>query len=469
MHVWNILEHGAVADGTTKCTAAFAKAIAACGLAGGGRVLVPKGTYVTGPITLHSNVDLHLAEGATVNFSKDRDDYPLVVTDYEGEQAVRAASPIMGTDLRNVSITGDGTFDGQGEVWRPVKKKKVTEDSWRSLIASGGAVDSAGAIWYPTAAAMTGIEVAQKLRERAVPLRAEDYLPARDALRPNMVKLTRCKNVVLDGPTFRNSGAWNVHLLLCENVEIRHVTILNDWNAQNGDALDMDSCRNVTVTDSLFDAGDDAICIKSGKNEAGRARGVPCENVSISNCTVLHGHGGVVIGSEMSGGVRNVHVTNCLFKGTDIGLRFKTTRGRGGVVENVDVSNIVMYDIRTEAISINMYYWIEGQPKPEPVSERTPAFRDFRIANVVCHGANRALEVRGLPEMPVERISLENVRLKAKRGAMLDDCKDVTLSGVHLDIAEGPAFQCHNVTGLRMDRLETRGPAEPITQRVGDL
>ena len=464
-----ISDFGGVPDGKHKNTEAFARAIAACGVANQKRVVVPPGTWLTGPIQLQSNLELHLETGATVLFSKDHDDFPLVVTDYEGEQAVRCMSPIWGTDLVNVAITGGGTFDGQGEAWRPVKKKKVSAEEWKKLVASGGAIDDAGAIWYPTRQARDGIAIAQQLRARGLPLRESDYVPARDALRPNMVKLTRVRGLTLDGPTFKNSAAWNVHLLLCENVSIRNVTVLNDWNAQNGDALDMDSCRNVSVTDSLFDAGDDAICIKSGKDEAGRRRGVPCENIKIENCTVLRGHGGVTIGSEMSGGVRNVSVRNCNFRGTDIGLRFKTTRGRGGVVENVDIANVVMHDIRYDAISINMYYWIAGEPVPEPVSERTPAFRDFSIRNVVCHGASRALEIRGLPEMPVERIKLENVRIKAKRGAMLDDVKDVVLSGVKIEAEQGPAIACHNVTGLWMDRLDSRGPAEPITERVGDL
>jgi polygalacturonase len=350
-----------------------------------------------------------------------------------------------------------------------VKRKKSTPDEWKKLIASGGAVDQAGEIWYPTAAALKGEAINQQLRARDLPLRESDYKEARDALRPNMVKITRSKNVTLDGPTFQNSAAWNVHLLLCESVTIQNVKILNEWNAQNGDALDMDSCKDATVRNSFFDAGDDAITIKSGKDEAGRKRGVPCENITIENCTVLRGHGGVVIGSEMSGGVRNVAVRNCIFRGTDIGLRFKTTRGRGGVVENIDIANIVMYDIRLDAISLNMYYWISGDPVPEPVSERTPAFRDFSIRNVVCHGAKRAFELRGLPEMPVERIRLENIRIKATRGAAIDDAKDVTLSGIKLDIAEGPAIQCRNVRGLKMDGVDSNSPAEPITERVGDL
>jgi polygalacturonase len=467
--VWNILEHGGVSDGKTKNTAAFARAINACAIAGGGRVFVPPGIWLTGPVELKSNIDLHLAAGATILFSRDFDDYPLTLTDYEGQQAVRCTSPIWGNDLRNVSITGDGVIDGSGDAWRPMKRKKVTSEEWKTLIGSGGAVDEKGEMWWPTSAGLKGEAIAEKLRISGVPLRESDYREARDALRPNMVKITRTNNLTLDGPTFKNSAAWNVHLLLCENVTIKNVKILNDWNAQNGDALDLDSCKNVTVTDSLFDAGDDAICIKSGKNEAGRARGVPSENITIENCTVLHGHGGVTVGSEMSGGVRNVSVRNCLFRGTDIGLRFKTTRGRGGVVENIDIANIVMYDIRCEAISLNMYYWISGEPVPEPVSERTPAFRDFSIRNVVCHGAARALEIRGLPEMPVERIAMENLRIRAARGLAIDDAKDITISGMKLDIAEGAAIQCRNVRNLKIDAVDSNGPAEPITERVGDL
>jgi polygalacturonase len=469
MNIHTLLDYNAVPDGKTKNTTTIARAIESCAKSGGGRVLIPPGIWLTGPIELKSNIDLHLAAGANLLFSRDFDDYPLTITDYEGQQAVRCTSPIWGNDLRNVSITGDGVIDGSGDAWRPIKRKKLAPDEWKKLIASGGAVDDAGKIWYPTVAALKGEAINQKLRSRGLPLRGEDYKEARDALRPNMVKIARSQNIVLDGPTFKNSAAWNVHLLLCENVTVNNVKILNDWNAQNGDALDMDSCKDVTVKNSFFDAGDDAICIKSGKDEAGRARGVPCENITIENCTVLHGHGGVTIGSEMSGGVRNVRVSNCLFRGTDIGLRFKTTRGRGGVVENIDIANIVMYDIRCEAISLNMYYWISGEPVPEPVSERTPTFRDFTIRNVVCHGANRALEIRGLPEMPVERIHLENIRIKAARGAAIDDAKDISIAGLKLDIADGAAIECRKVRNLKMEGVDSNGPAEAITERVGDL
>ncbi|MGB7158857.1 MAG: glycoside hydrolase family 28 protein [Tepidisphaeraceae bacterium] len=464
----NIIECGAVGDGATKCTESFANAIDAASRAGGGRVVVPKGTFLTGPIVLKSHIDLHLDDGATILFSRDFDDYPLVATDWEGLPDVRCISPIWGEGLMNVSITGKGTINGQGEAWRYVKRKKMTPQQWDQLIASGGVLNEERDIWYPTRNAREGLEIAEELRKSGRPLRVEDFVPARDTLRPNMVKLTRCKQVLLDGPTFTNSAAWNVHLLLCENAIVRNVTILNPWYSQNGDALDIDACRDVTVEHSVFDAGDDAICIKSGKDEPGRRRGVPCQNIAIRNCTVLHGHGGVTIGSEMSGGVRNVSVTNCLFRGTDIGLRFKTTRGRGGVVENVEVSNVAMHDIRHEAISLNMYYFMKD-PRPEPVSERTPIFRSFHFRNITCDGAARAIELRGLPEMPVENLTLENVRMRARQGALISDAKDVTLRNVHLDVGEVPAVHAHNVTNLKMDNVTGTGPFDTPTGHMGDL
>ena len=464
----NVAEHGAVADGQTKCTAAFAKAIDAASRAGGGRVVVPSGTYLTGPIVLKSHVELHVEDGATILFSRDYADYPLVGTDWEGLPDVRCMSPIWGEDLVNVAITGKGALNGQGEAWRPVKRKKMTGEQWEGLLASGGVLNEARDVWYPTRGARDGGKLVDELRASGRELRVDDFASAREALRPNMVKLTRCKQVLLDGPTFRNSAAWNVHLLLCQNVTVRNVTILNPWWSQNGDALDIDACRDVTIEHSTFDAGDDAICIKSGKDEPGRRRGVPCENVAIRNCTVLHGHGGVTIGSEMSGGVRNVSVTNCLFRGTDIGLRFKTTRGRGGVVENVDVTNIAMHDIRHEAIGINMYYFVKD-PRPEPVSERTPVFRSFRFGNITCDGAATAIELRGLPEMPVENMTLENVRMRAQRGAMLSDAKDVTLRNVVLDVGEVPAVYAHNIANLKMENVTGTGPFDQPTGHMGDL
>jgi DNA sulfur modification protein DndE len=463
MKVFNILDFGAVAGEKIRSTQAIADTIEACAQSGGGRVLVPAGTYLTGPIQLQSHVELHLEDGATILFSRDFDDYALTLTSWEGEDAVRCYSPVWGENLHDVAITGSGVFDGQGEAWRPVKKLKRTQQEWAELVASGGVVDQERGIWWPSQAAMQGESTVHKLRERGGPIRIEDYEPIRAYLRPNLVKLSNCRNLRLEGITFRNSPAWNVHLLLCENVTVQGVNIFNPWYAQNGDGIDIESCRNVLMSHCHLDVGDDGICLKSGKNEQGRKRGKPTENVTIRNCRVLHAHGGVTVGSEMSGGVRNIHVSNCNFEGTDIGLRFKTARGRGGIVENIEISNIEMKEIGGAAISFDMYYegkaWDEADNQikavaARPVDEGTPQFRQIHIRNVNCEYAQRAIEMRGLPEMPIENITLENIRIQAKEGLYLAEAKDITLRGVQVRAEKIPILNCHNVTNLTLQRVD---------------
>jgi len=460
--VFNVADYGAVGDGKTKNTQAIAEAIKAAAAARGGTVLFPPGTYLTGPIGLQSYVELHVEAGATILFSREYGDYPLVQTHYEGEQRVRCTAPIHGRDLCHVAITGQGVFDGQGQAWRPVKKSKMTAQQWADLLASGGATDESGKIWWPTARARDARAYLGKLRAGGKTPRLEDYEPVREFLRPCLLELTECRDVLLEGPTFQNSPAWNLHPLLCDGVTIRRVKVLNPWWSQNGDGLDLDSCRNCLVTDSHFDVGDDAICLKSGRDEAGQKLGRPTENVTISNCTVAHGHGGVVIGSEMSGGVRNIEVSNCVFLGTDVGLRFKTTRGRGGVVENVRISNVEMDGIPHDAILFDMYYggMAPGESEPgektervEPVSERTPRFRNFHITNVVCRSAGTAINLRGLPEMPIEAITIENSILAADRGVTIQDAKDIVLAGVQVEAKQPPVLQCHNVQNLTLQRF----------------
>ena len=448
--VFNVIDYGAVPDGKAKNTHAFASAIEAAA-EHGGRVLVPPGTYLTGPITLRSRVDLHVEAGATVTFSRQYADYPLVQTSFEGTERVRCAAPIHGRDLREVAITGKGVFDGQGQAWRPVKRSKMTPQQWEELLASGGVTDDASQIWWPTEQARDGRAYLDKLSAGGRTLRVEDYEPVRVMLRPCLMELTECRDVLLDGPTFQNSPGWNLHPLLCERVTVRNVTVLNPWWSQNGDGLDLDSCRDCLVTDSYFDVGDDAVCIKSGRDEAGRRLSRPSENITIRNCTVAHGHGGVVIGSEMSGGVRNIDVANCTFDGTDVGLRFKTTRGRGGIVENVRISNITMANIRDDAILFDMYY--AKQDRPEPLTERTPHFRNFHIANIVCRSAGRAATLRGLPERPIEAITLENAILVAEQGVSLSHATDITFVGVQVECRQPPVLQCRNVHNLVLRRF----------------
>ena len=265
---------------------------------------------------------------------------------------------------------------------------------------------------------------------------------------------------------------------MCEDVTIRNITVRNPWFSQNGDGLDLESCRNVTVTDSYFDVGDDAICLKSGKNEYGRKRGRACENIVITNCTVYHGHGGITIGSEMSGGVKNVFVDNCTFLGTDVGLRFKSTRGRGGVVENIHIQNVRMSDISTDAIRFNMFYG-GAAPKPgddsyqsvkAPVNDGTPQFKNITIKNVICEGADRAIWLQGLPEMAIQGITFEHLHMRAKQGMVCIDANQIKLKDVTIKSQASPAFTLYNSHHVQMHRVHrnTASVADEAFIRVDD-
>ena len=461
----NITNFGAVGDGHTLNTDAFARAIQACAQAGGGRVLVPAGIWFTGPIQLKSNIDLHLELGALILFSPRFEDYPLVRTAYEGSGSVRAMSPIYGVNLDNIAITGKGIIDGSGDAWRPVKKGKMTDAQWKKLVASGGAVDRQGNTWYPSVEAMNAPEFIKKLEQGGGPMALEKYAGARQYLRPAMVSLIECKRVLLDGPTFQNSPAWNIHPLMCEDLVIRNLTVLNPWYSQNGDGLDLESCRGAVVYNCSFDVGDDAICIKSGKDEAGRKRARPCEDIVIADCVVYHGHGGFTVGSEMSGGVRNISVRRCTFLGTDVGLRFKTTRGRGGVVEKIYISDIRMKDIPTDAIGFNMYYE-KNAPSPDPNSkndsvsrvptpanERTPRFQSIFLKNIVCTGAERAVLLEGLPEMAIRNIELENILISSRKGLECVDADQIRLKNVRILPRSGPVLSLKDSRNVTMEKM----------------
>jgi polygalacturonase len=473
----NILDFGAADDGKTDNSTAFANAINACAAAGGGHVIVPPGTWFTGRIRLKSNIDLHVDAGAVVQFSPSRDDYPLQIGNYEGLPTVICVSPLSGDNLHDVSITGAGIFDGHGEIWRPVRRNKVTEDQWDTLVQSGGVVDAQTATWYPTPIWITGKKVLDALKKSDHPPRIEDYRKYRDMLRPPLVCLSNSRNLVLDGPTFRNSPSWNVHLLYSEGITIRHVTIFNPYYAQNGDGIDIDSCRRVLLTDSSISAGDDVICLKSGRDAAGRRAGRPTENVTIARCALWTGHGGIAIGSEMSGGVRNVEVYDCTLSGTDNGIWFKTVRGRGGIVQNINIHDIEMWDIKNACVGMDMYYMIKSdqaatrlsesqqtdsvakplvvtQERPQPVVDGTPQFRDITIRNIVCHSAGIALQLRGLPELPLKNITIEDVQIFSKQGGAIIDADQITLRDVHIETPGVPGFQIQDTTHLTMQGVD---------------
>ncbi|MBN2000472.1 glycoside hydrolase family 28 protein [candidate division KSB1 bacterium] len=452
----NIVNLGAVGDGLTSNTKVFAEAIASCAEKGGGRVYVPPGIWLTGPIYLKSNIDLHLDEGALLLYSREFDDYPLIKNNFEGQAQYRCTSPVNAVDLENVAITGSGIIDGSGDAWRPVKRFKMTQRQWDELTGSGGVVNDDGSIWWPTETAMKGAEYLSSLKEKKN-ISAADVMPARDFLRPVMIRLVNCRNVLLDGPTFQNSPAWNIHPLMCENVIIRNITVRNPWYSQNGDGLDLESCKNVLVYASEFDVGDDAICLKSGKNEYGRRRSIPTENVVILNCKVYHGHGGVTTGSEMSGGIRNIWVSGCTFIGTDIGLRFKSTRGRGGIVEMMYFNNIHMIDIKNEAILIDLYY--ERAPNINsdipPVDEGTPIFRNISFQSITSINTGTSIVLRGLPEMPIGKINFNNLLMTGQSGIFCSFSEGIEFKNLDVFVQENPVIklqQCRSVQ-LETDRI----------------
>ncbi len=440
---FNIADYGAKGDGTSLCTDAFAKAIDELSAKGGGKLIVPQGVWFTGPIQLKSNVNLHLEKGAVILFSGDETLYPIIKTSFEGLETRRCMSPLSANGATNIAVTGQGAIDGNGVYWRPLKKSKVTASMWKKITSQGG-VFKRDDLWFPSEGYLKGDSLANMNVPQGLKTDKE-WESIRKFLRPVMVSLVNCKNVLLQDVIFENSPAWNIHPLMCENVILDNLLVRNPSYAQNGDGLDLESCKNALIVNCTFDAGDDGICIKSGKDADGRRRGKPCENVVIDGCTVFQGHGGFVVGSEMSGGVKNILVQNCQFLGTDVGLRFKSCRGRGGVVSNIYIKNISMFDIQADAVTFDLYYGgksvvevMESGEKANnvdmrPVDETTPEFRDIYIEDVVCRNANRALFFNGLPEKPIENINLKNIHITAQKKSEFNNCKGIHQENVVTD------------------------------------
>lgn len=449
----SITDFGGVPDGNTLNTECFERAIAHLAARGGGRLTVPFGVWYTGPIRLRSHINLHLERGALVLFSTDRSDYPLVESSFEGRSSRRCMSPVTAENAEHIAITGQGVFNGSGQVWRPVKKGKMTDGQWKKLCKEG-ALNRNRTIWYPTERICEIAENQDIHMGGAFRLNTDSaWNYVHDYLRPALLSLINCRNILIEDATFENSPGWNLHPLMCENITLRNVTVRNPWYSQNGDGLDLESCRNAVVTDCSFDVGDDAVCIKSGRDKEGRDRGMPTEKVVIDGCRVYHGHGGFVIGSEMSGGARDIAVRNCLFIGTDTGIRLKSGRGRGGVVENIHLSGISMAGIPGDAVTFDLYYGgkaTAGQ-SVTAADETTPCFRNIYMDNVTCRGAGRAVFLNGLPEMPISNIIIRDSRFVSQQGAVLNHVDGMTLENVRIMNSDGETVtKKDNVTNLRI-------------------
>ncbi|MGA2325116.1 MAG: glycoside hydrolase family 28 protein [Bryobacteraceae bacterium] len=431
--VCNVLDYGAKNDASARSTAAIKRAIEACTAAGGGTVYFPAGTYLTGAIELASNLVLDIDAGATIRFHTDLAEYPLVKGRLEGVEVLTPAPLIGGRNLENVTITGRGTLTTDNAEWRMRASDPEARKMWASVL---------------------------QRRERKEEVPEEDLRKAALALRPSMIRPMDSKNILIEGIHIVGSSMWTIHLLYCENVVVRNV-IVETFPGANTDGIDVDSSREVRISDSYFDTGDDAICIKSGKDADGRRVGRPTENVTITNCTVRRAHGAVVLGSETAGGIRNVVASNIVSKGTDHGIRIKSGRGRGGLIENIRFDNWVIENPGREAIIVTNYY---TRVPVEPVSERTPVFRNIAISNVTVSGAPAVASIEGLPEMPVWGLRITDLIGSGRRGLRAFNTEGLELRNVRLEAADGPAFLIRDSAGLDLDRVESRQPnaAAPV-------
>jgi len=372
---FDVTKYGAKGNGDTDCTQAFRKAIDACSKAGGGRVVVPAGTYITGPIHLKSHVNLHVAEGATISFFTSAEDYlPAVYTRFEGTECLNYSPLVYAFEQENIAITGSGTLDGNAQItnwwrWKWTQKPDVT----------------------------TLCEQAEK----GVPVH-ERVFGEGHKLRPNMIQPYRCRNILIEGVTIKNSPMWHIHPVLSENITVRNVRVAG--HGPNNDGCNPESCRDVLIENCFFDTGDDCIAIKSGRNADGRRVNVASENIVVRNCTMKDGHGGVVLGSEISGSVRNVFVENCVMDSPNLdrGLRIKTNSMRGGVVENIFMRNVDMPQVREAALKIN-YFYQEGDTGPFP-----PTVRNIFMTDVRCGKSRYPWHIRGYAHNPVDTVVLTN-------------------------------------------------------------
>ncbi len=439
---YNVLAFGIKNDGTTKNTLAIKKIISTVAEKGGGTIYFPAGEYLTGPIHLKTNITLYLEAGSIIKFSQDMEDYlPMVQSRWEGTEVVNFSPQIYAYKAENITIRGRGLIDGQGSFWWEYLRmytRNPNEDQlkgrleWQKKFVENNKDTPPWNFWD----------------------NKRDDMPA-PFLRPPMIQPVDCKNILIEGVSIKNPPFWTINPVYCENLTVEGITITNPDHSPNTDGINPDACRYVHISNCHLSVGDDCITIKSGRDEDGRRVGRACENITITNCTMLDGHGGVVIGSEMSGDVRKVTISNCVFDGTDRGIRLKSMRGRGGIVEEIRVNNIVMKNIARDAIVLNMFY----RPTPEePVSERTPRFRNIHFSNITVSESNRAGTLLGLPEMPIENITFNDINIQAKEGFIVKNAFNVEFHDIQIDTDEGPAFNAELVNSLELDGIKSLRP-----------
>ncbi len=428
---FDIRDFGAIADGKTKNTVAIRRAIESAVRAGGGSIVITAGHWLTGPIHLASHINLYLAPGAELLFSTDFSDYlPPVFTRWEGTELYGYSPLIYAKDCEDVAITGSGKLVGQGEAWFPWKKSRAAAEELYEMAASG------------------------------VPVK-DRVFAAEGGLRPSFIQTVSCKNVLIEGVTITSGPFWTIHPVYSENVIIRRVHVETD--GPNTDGCDPDSSKNVLIEDSFFSTGDDCVVIKSGLNEDGWRVARPSENIIVRRLHGERGHGGVVIGSEMSGDVRNVWVSDSEFIGTDRGLRIKTMRGRGGTVENVYYENVRHTDLRLMAVELTTAY---GSSNVQPKTTRVPTIRGIHVKNLTTHGSARAMDITGLPEQAIVDLTFENVQIASELGVSCTECKGVLFSHTQIAPQRGAPFRLNGAQDVSFDE-SCSSPGRECIERIG--
>ena len=409
-----VTETGAVPGGKTDCLAAFRSAIEKCHTAGGGKVVVPADTFLlNGPLHLESNINLHLQEGAVVLFSTDPKDYlPVVLTRWEGMECMNYSPLIYAYEKENIAITGTGTLDGQAsnDNWWPWCGGK--QYGWKEGLPS-----QKDSLNRPDLSR-------QNTAEKPA---AERIFGEGHYLRPNFIQPYRCKNVLIEGVTVRNSPMWVIHPALCENVTVQRVKVIS--HGPNSDGCDPEACKNVLISECYFDTGDDCIALKSGRNQDGRNIGRAIENVVIRNCEMKDGHGGVVIGSEVSGGARNIFAEDCRMDSPNLerAIRVKTNKARGGTIENLYFRNIEVGELREAVVRINMLYSHDGEP-----DVHIPVIRNIYIENVNSKKSQLGIRIDGYDaEHPVSDIVIRNCKFDGvEKGNSIQHAQNLQLENV---------------------------------------
>lgn len=375
-------------------------AVNECAANGGGTVVIPEGTHTTGPIHLKSNIELHLENNSVLIFSDKKSDYlPVVFTRWEGTECYNYSPLIYAKDCENISITGGGTLFGNGAAWW--EWKKLQTDAAKELCYS---------------------------EYNNIPVEKRIYGTEKAALRPSFIQTINCKNLLLDDFTIKDGPQWTIHPVYCENVTVRNVCV--ETQGPNTDGLNPDSCNNVLIEHCSFNTGDDCIAINSGINEDGIRVSKPCENIEIRNCTMTGGHGAVVIGSAMSGGVKSVYAHDCVIDGTMQGIRLKSMRGRGGYVKDVRFENIEINNTTDQAIQINMFY---GSSTVIPKTAMPSDFSDIQIKNINGNGNKLGIQIKGLPEHRLRDISLSEIRLGAESSFECSDVEGLNINNVNIE------------------------------------